>query len=651
MSRMNLLRIAILLVLAQPAPLPQAPATGSVEGVVVRLGTNTPITGADVELSRVEGTSAAPLPPGAAEVFARALVGPGNNRAQVPAAIASEVRYAKTGDDGKFAFKDLKEGKYRLVSIRIGGTYQPAEYGQRDPQGRGFNFPLAAGQAFKDAKLEMAPTVVITGKVTDENGQPIGHARVSALAARVENGRRYLAVMAAVHSDDKGNYRLFWLPPGRYYVAARLEDLSRRAVGLITTPPGRLISNDDASTPILSRRLLASGEMEEMTTGFVYYGGVLEPDRAKPMDILPGETFAGADIPLGLGKMPAWHIRGTVLDSNGQPAKGAGLRAIPRQWSPNIQVLTGTADANGNFDLVGAVQGSYALFATTLAPPVLNDVQRASLAAIGLDADRVVLGVTNELGYVAVDVGTGNVGGIKFNTTRGVGLSGRVTIEGRLPNPLGDPDLAKIVVSVRRDPNMLFMPDSMIPLPLPPVAPGATTVPQRPVNGQVAADGRFNILAGTGDFQVDVAGIPGNSYVKSIRMGNVDIMSGGLQLSGPADSPIEVVLGIDGGEVTGTAVNDRQESMTNVIVALVPESPLLRRRYDLYRSATTDFAGKFRLQNIPPGTYKLFSWEYVETDAWQDAQFLQPYETAGKIITVREGSSQQTQAKVSPLRR
>jgi len=91
--------------------------------------------------------------------------------------------------------------------------------------------------------------------------------------------------------------------------------------------------------------------------------------------------------------------------------------------------------------------------------------------------------------------------------------------------------------------------------------------------------------------------------------------------------------------------------MTNVIVALVPESPLLRRRWDLYRSATTDYAGKFRLRNIPPGTYKVFSWEYVETDAWQDAQFLQPYETAGKLFTVREGSTQESQVKVTPLRR
>ena len=149
---MNPLRIALFLVLAQVAPLPQVPATGSVEGIVVRLGTTDPIAGADVELTRVEGTAAAPLPPGAAEVLARALVGGGNSRATVNPAIATEVFYRRTGADGKFSFTNLKEGKYRLVSVSIGGTYQPAEYGQRDPQGRGFNFPARSRSGIQGCK-------------------------------------------------------------------------------------------------------------------------------------------------------------------------------------------------------------------------------------------------------------------------------------------------------------------------------------------------------------------------------------------------------------------------------------------------------------------------------------------------------------------
>src|SRR5215471_12082242 len=150
---MKFLGIALILVLVQVAPSAQTPpATASIEGVVVRLGTTEPVAGVDVELTREEGTAAAPLPPGAAEVLASMLLGSGNNGPLVPAQIASEVRYEKTGADGKFAFKNLKEGLYRLVSARIGGTYQPAEFGQRNPQGRGLNFPLAVGQTIKDVK-------------------------------------------------------------------------------------------------------------------------------------------------------------------------------------------------------------------------------------------------------------------------------------------------------------------------------------------------------------------------------------------------------------------------------------------------------------------------------------------------------------------
>ena len=59
---MALSRILLLILLAQAASVPQ---TASIEGIVLKLGTTDPISGADVELTRVEGTTAAPLPPGA----------------------------------------------------------------------------------------------------------------------------------------------------------------------------------------------------------------------------------------------------------------------------------------------------------------------------------------------------------------------------------------------------------------------------------------------------------------------------------------------------------------------------------------------------------------------------------------------------------
>ena len=643
---MNLLHILLFSFLAQAASAPQS--TASVEGIVVKLGTAEPIAGVDVELTRVEGTTAAPLPPGAAEVLARALVGGGNQGPLVPREIASEVQYAKTGTDGKFAFKNLKEGKYRLAAVRVGGAYQPAEYGQRDPRGRGLNFPVAVGQAVRDAKLEMAPTGTITGRITDANGQPLGHVRVSSLAPLVQNGRRYLTVMNATHTDERGEFRLFWLSPGRYYIAARLEDLRRRTVPILSVPPGRAGTAEAASAPVVARRRAPNGDVHEETTALVYYGGVVDPDQARPIEIAPGATFAGADISMVVGKMPSWHIRGVVVDSTNKPIAGANIRAIPRQWSPNVLVLNGSADANGAFDLGGAVQGSYAVYAAAAAVAPVSEQLAAGFAAAGLDLGRVAPWVTSELGYAPVDIGNADANNIRISTTRGIPIAGRVSIEGR-PRSDKDPDLAKVRTALVRDPNILTMPVAMITIPPPPPVAGAPAYV--PLDGLANGDGTFRFLAAPGDFRVRVTDIPSNSYVKSIRMGNVDVLGGGLQVNGPLDTPLEVVIGIDGGQVAGSVLNDRQEPMANAVVALVPDSPLLRRRFDLYRSGTTDHAGKFRLQTIPPGTYKLFSWDYADTDAWQDAQFLQAYETSGRTITIREGSTQDVQLRMIPTQR
>src|SRR6516162_4021139 len=108
-------------VLQQPAP----PPPSSIEGIVVRQGTNEPLGGVDLELSRVEGTSAAPLAPGVAQNFASLLNynGPGlpaTTGANPPPLLAPEVKYASTSNDGRFTFKDLKEGKYRLTAVRGG---------------------------------------------------------------------------------------------------------------------------------------------------------------------------------------------------------------------------------------------------------------------------------------------------------------------------------------------------------------------------------------------------------------------------------------------------------------------------------------------------------------------------------------------------
>src|ERR1044072_8564710 len=120
---MGLLRIAALLVLLlQNAPARPA-GTASLEGIVVRVGTNEPIAGADLELTAQNFQVTAGTPPTPMAPFA-----------------------AVSGPDGKFVFRNVTSGNYKLVAARVGGGFTPYEYGQRGYLGRGVTFPIADGE-------------------------------------------------------------------------------------------------------------------------------------------------------------------------------------------------------------------------------------------------------------------------------------------------------------------------------------------------------------------------------------------------------------------------------------------------------------------------------------------------------------------------
>jgi hypothetical protein len=164
----------------------------------------------------------------------------------------------------------------------------------------------------------------------------------------------------------------------------------------------------------------------------------------------------------------------------------------------------------------------------------------------------------------------------------------------------------------------------------------------------VEGDGAFTSLLWAGNYRVRVNGLPSNTYVKSIRVGSADVLSDGLQWNGAADAPLEIVISSAVGEIEGVAVNSNLGTMANVIVALVPESLALRQRSDLYRTIQSDANGKFHLQTIPPGDYKVFAWEYTESNSWQNVEFMKTYEASGKPVRIVEGKNPPTQVTVVP---
>ena len=103
------------------------------------------------------------------------------------------------------------------------------------------------------------------------------------------------------------------------------------------------------------------------------------------------------------------------------------------------------------------------------------------------------------------------------------------------------------------------------------------------------------------------------------------------------------------GIIEGRALDSLGQPAINVTVALTPDAPL-RNRTDLYKTTQTDALGRFQLQNIAPGGYKLYAWEEGEPGAWQDANFMRAYEDLGQSIRVTESSNQVIDAAVVPAR-
>ena len=590
---MSALTAALVALFLQNAPAQQAPPA-SIEGTVVKLGTNEPISGVSVELSRAAG-------------------GP-----------SSVVGTVTTGDDGKFAFPEVAPGTYRIVATRSDSLYTPAEYGQRTPGGRGLPIELTSGQRLTNAKLEMDSTGSISGRVFDADGDPVANARVMALNSVYRDGKKVMNIIQAVRTNDLGEYRLFWLMPGKYYIGVAPQDLRSRAFSVYVTTPGRYGSREDASSPVIVRRTLENGETVEETWMVDYYGGGLDAERALPVDVRPAALIGAVDIAVNNSKVRSLRVRGVVINgATGQPAAAAVVRLVPQNSGPHMIMPNAAADKTGAFDIGGVVPGSYSLVAA------VNPSRGGGQGETFFD----VSGVPAAL--IPLKVADRDIENLTVTLRPAFSIQGRILVENSRGTSI---DLTRIRARLTRHPDILGLPNAEPRLP----------TPNAPANGVPSAEGAFTLRGfSAGDYRVNVAAMPENYYVKSIRLGNVDVLTSGLHVESQPEGQLEVTIAADGAGVEGVVVNAKQEPVANATLVLVPE-PALRSRLDLYKTVPTGRSGRFRLSGIPPGDYELYAWEIVEADAWLDPAFMRTLEGKGQLVHLDEGGRNQIQITVLP---
>jgi len=540
--------------------------TASIEGRILQAQTNEPVRKANVELRALESDTLQYL--------------------------------AVTRDDGRFSFQNVKPGKYRMRASRQG--FVTIEDGQRKANGRGNPIDVLAAQATSGMLLRMTPTGAISGRVYDADGQPVVKATVQALKLGYTDGKRALTVMQTALANDLGEYRLFWLPPGRYYLGAVVPDwnIAGDNITLNGGAPGSSVQGSRFGAaipdPVSASQLPQNVTADTNTYLPIYFPNTTDEEAAGVLEVGAGATLSGMD--LQVRPVRTRMLRGVALDAE----TGKPPAATPQSAQ---LVVSPRANRAGLSPFVNAQTGAFEATAMHAA---------TNIAVVG--------GL--KVGRVAIPIGETDIDGLQVVISAGVPLPGEVKVEGGATLPL-----QTLRLSLRLDPSTLFGPQ-------PP-----------PGSGVPAANGSFTIQNVTsGDYRVLVTpllnagtltpAIPEplkKVYVKSMRYGDVDVLNNVLQIRGRPENALLVVLGTDASTLSGTVINADQKPAPESTVALVPAN---RTRFDLFRSAATDAAGAFKLERIPPGEYKMFAWEDVDTGAWFDPQFLKTFEDRGILVTV-----------------
>jgi protocatechuate 3,4-dioxygenase beta subunit len=500
---------------------------------------------------------------------------------------ARSVALTVTQENGQFVFAGVPPGTYRVIATRAG--YAQAEFGQRRPSGNGTPVVLATGQQQNNIQIGMAVGGTISGKVTDRAGMPQPFARVEVLSAPSMKPQQ-IAI-----TNDLGEYRAFWLAPGPYYVRAHpLENPTYGAMSLVNpNSPNQNYPVTEISPKPGARvfRPIGLEKNEQYVT--TYHPGT--PDRlaADVVDLHAGQVATNVDIIAAVA--PTLRIQGTAIDqTTGQPINGMIQATLfDRTTGRTIQSFQFNP-ANGVFEFSGVIPGEYGI--------------RANIGDLS--------------GTIFADVRTADIR-ISIPLRNPASVAGRVTADN-----INFADMRVVLRAIPSGPQYA---------------------------GSISAVGEFNLpKVAYGDYQVYVAPLftpppnsvtipkaqqpmPADVFVKSVRLGQDDVQSGGLHITDPAVDDLQIVLSSKGASIEGQVIDVRNRKIASATVVLLPRSSSPDYRLDQFKVTTTDSSGRFQIPSIPPGNYNLIAWEDVDQDAWWDAGFIGIFRSYSRPVDLNEG--------------
>jgi len=494
---------------------------------------------------------------------------------------------AVTDADGHFKIEDIKPGTYRVGYDRSG--FVDAE---KRHHGTRMLLSLEAGQEMNDLVFHMVPAAVITGKVTDIDGDPAQWVSVAALPPHFWQDREPIVSGSAV-TNDLGEYRISDLAPNHYTIVAQ--------------PPAR------QPRPTQSAK---GAEKNGLVYVATYYPGTSQRSRALSLDL-----HAGDEVPVNitLGVAQPFHVRGQVLNLPIETREDTNIVLRPLGEDFTREVRPWPLDNEGKFDISGVLPGSYSVLLISGGyrhPSVMRGDQTVQVTAADVEGLRIS------------PVPNGQVHG-RFHIDNGekIDWSGtEVDFYSSLHDKSwrgGASDIS--IEALRWD--------------------------DRPARADLKKDGSFEIKDVPPDtYRLEVwpvGTVLDNAFIKAVKLGGKDVTDSGFSVAGASYS-LDVVVGANGATVEGFVTEDKDRPASDVYVVIAPSTDGSQRR-DLYHVTTTDYRGHFSLKGLNPGEFLLFA---VDEDPDQidvlDPEFIHAHESLGKSVQLKEGEHQSVELKLVP---
>jgi hypothetical protein len=546
--------IALALVAPLAARAGDDPPSAMVEGSVINIQNSRTIPRASVTLLRIKGTGS---------------------------------KSSRADGNGHFLFQNVEPGTYRLMAERQ-GFFSDDRRREYQPM-----LEVAAGDHVKNVPVRLMPASLVTGEVLDEYNDPIQNVEIRLLAVKMRLGEMYLAAAGKAITDDRGQYRIAGLHPGKYYVVAEykpnaLSDLLAGSLATnaieqtnvtkggntVKTDPGPVIPDPAFTYPPL------------------FYPATSDFQQAQALGLNPGDETAANFL---MFSAPVVSIRGRVINGlTGRPPAGASVSAFWTTYMEGDGLPGRVSSEDGTFEIRGVAPGLY-----TLRAGFTEDTQSYA-------------------GEQTVEVGNQGAQNVQIAALPDFVAAGHVTIITEiLRNPLD-----RVMVE--------FAGEGLMPR-----VRANANFPEFKFDAQLRPDRRYHAY---------IRNLPDDYYLKSIAISGHDLPPDNVVVSGRRGD-LEIVLSPAGARVEGTLFDAKGEP-TRGSVLLVPDVPQPGPP-DLFRRTSADSKGKFTLRGVAPGSYRLIAVENMnlETEI-NDPDFLRTLGNRGERLLVDENGRYTVSAKL-----